>query len=171
MDISIIDHQKVNFSTGIKLGNSTAPHQMAEFINLRCPYCKAWFEKNDHLLQKAVGEGKLYRVIKLFDKEKESLQRGNVMHRYVSKTDSALALEQIREIFATQEEWQDQSIEEVAWYAEEKLSLTEEPDVATTANIIEEAATANIQFVPTIVLDQHIFDESISENLLMTYLV
>lgn len=170
MDITIIDQKEVNFTTGIKLGDQKASHQMAQFINLRCPYCKEWFENNQHLLQEAVTAGKLQQVIKLFDKEKESLQRGNVMHRYVTKQDPALALEQIREIFATQEEWQDLSLEEVAWYAETKLALKEDFDEAMTTAIIQEAKAANIQFVPTVILDQHIFDESITTELLKSYL-
>lgn len=169
MDISIIKAAEVTGETGIFVGES-AKHQTLEFMNLRCPYCKIWFEKSEDLLREAVAEGKLQRVIKLFDKEKESLQRGNVMHRYVTKNDGQQALKDLARIYETQGQWGALSLEEVAIFAEETLGLTEQIDEEGTEKIIAEANAANIQFVPTVILGEEIFDENIDLETLASYL-
>ena len=46
MDISVIKGKLVNDFNGIKIGSDTAPKRLIEFINLRCPYCKQWFEES-----------------------------------------------------------------------------------------------------------------------------
>jgi len=163
MDTSIINASQTNATTGIQIGAADAK-PIIEFINVRCPYCRQWFEESLSLLTEAVAAGKIRRVIKLFDKEKESLQRGNVMHRYISTNDPAATITQLTRIFQTQDEWGHLSLAEVAEYAENTLGLTlsNHPDHASA--IVEEANQATIQFVPTVILDGHIFDESISAD-------
>ena len=75
MDISVIDATKVNTETGLHIGERNAPVKMIEFINVRCPYCRKWFEESEELLAQFVKSGKVERIIKLFEKEKESLQK------------------------------------------------------------------------------------------------
>lgn len=161
MDISIIKAQETNAVTGIHIGDPSAK-PIVEFMNLRCPYCRQWFEESLPILSEAVTAGKLRRVIKLFDKEKESLQRGNVMHRFVSSTDPQATIAEITKIYQTQDEWGHLSLNEVAEYAKNTLGLFEQNHPAIAGEIVEEAKNANIQFVPTIILDGHIFDESIT---------
>ena len=96
MDISVIKASLVNDFNGIKIGSDTAPKRLIEFINLRCPYCKQWFEESYDTLDQAVVEGKIQRIIKLLDKDKISLQRGNVMHEYID-ADPKKALIQIQQ--------------------------------------------------------------------------
>ena len=111
MDISIIKAQETNAVTGIHIGDPSAK-PIVEFMNLRCPYCRQWFEESLPILGEAVAAGKLRRVIKLFDKEKESLQRGNVMHRFVSSTDPQATSAEITKIYQTQDEWGHLSLPE-----------------------------------------------------------
>lgn len=162
MDISVIDATKVNTETGLHIGESNAPVKMIEFINVRCPYCRKWFEESEELLAQSVKSGKVERIIKLFDKEKESLQRGNVMHHHITANDGKKALAEIKQIFEMQDQWKELSLEEVAQYATQELGLTYQPDMEMAKAIIDEANAAHIQFVPTIILDQTIFDESIT---------
>lgn len=170
MDITIIKPQATNKTDGIKIGNPQAPHLLLEFLNLRCPYCRQWYQKASPLLTEAVATGQLYRVIKLLDKDKESLQRGNVMHQFVPKDDPEATLAAIEKIFATQDTWGTLSLEEVAEFAQNQLELVPAQDLHTSAAIQKEAASARIQFVPTLILDDHIFDESIEIAELSTYL-
>ena len=79
MDISVIKASLVNDFNGVKIGSDTAPKRLIEFINLRCPYCKQWFEESYDTLDQAVAEVKIQRIIKLLDKDKISLHRGYVM--------------------------------------------------------------------------------------------
>lgn len=170
MDISMIKASEVTGETGIFIGKA-ASKQTFEFMNVRCPYCKKWFEDSEEILGEAVAQGKLQRVIKLFDKEKESLQRGNVMHRYVNKTDGEQTLKDLARIYETQEQWGSLSLDEVAIFAEVTLGLTEQIDREATEKIIAEANAAHIQFVPTVIIDDHIFDENIDLETLASYLV
>lgn len=133
---------------------------MKEFMNLRCPYCRQWFNESKALL----ADADVTRVIKLFDKEKPSLQRGNVMHRFVDTTNESTILASIQKIFDTQEEWGDLELDEVATFAKEKLGLSENNHSTYSQLIVDEANAANIKFVPTIIVEEHIFDESISED-------
>lgn len=170
MDITIINPKETNLDYGIKIGNPQAPQRLLEYLNLRCPYCRLWYQKATPLLEEAVVAGKLYRVIKLLDKDKESLQRGNVMHQFVPKDDPEATLAAIEKIFETQDTWGEMSLTEVAEFAQTKLNLTQVPDVLTSEAIQKEATAATIQFVPTLILDEHIFDESIEIAQLKAYL-
>ena len=104
MDISVIDATKLTQKQGF-IGESNAPVKMIEFINVRCPYCRKWFEESKELLAQSVKSGKVERIIKLFDKEK-SLQRGNVMHHYIDYSAPEQALSALHKMFATQDEWE-----------------------------------------------------------------
>ena len=169
MDISVIKGNLVNDFNGIKIGSDAAPKRLIEFINLRCPYCKQWFEESYETLNQAVVEGKIQRIVKLLDKDKISLQRGNVMHEYIS-ADPEKALIQIQQAFETQEIWQDFELEAVAEYAEKTLHFSQQANQSLQSEIRNEAEQANIKFVPTVILDEHIFDESISESTLKNYI-
>lgn len=170
MDISIINANETNTDVGIMIGNKNAKKTIIEFINLRCPYCRQWFLDHEDLLKQEVANGNVKRVIKLYDKEKESLQRGNVMHQYITKGDEKKALADIKKIFLSQDSWGDLSLDAVAEFAENNLKLVNYADELTQKAIRDEAKRANIQFVPTMIIDNHIFDESISETTLLNYL-
>ena len=90
MDISVIKAEQTNAKNGLVIGNGK--HIMKEFMNLRCPYCRQWFNESKELLANA----DVTRVIKLFDKEKPSLQRGNIMHRFVDTTNETTILSSMK---------------------------------------------------------------------------
>jgi len=169
MDISAIKKEETNTKYGIQIGNA-APKTMVEFINLNCPYCKQWFTESKEILEEAVVDGKINRVIKLVDRPKESLQRGNVMHRFVADDDPKQAISDITRIFDSQDQWGDMSLQEVANYARNELGLTEHHHLDTAEEIVEETNQANITLVPTIILEDHIFDENIESSVLKNYI-
>lgn len=80
MDTSTMNADKVNLTYGFKIGSEDAPVKVIEFVNLNCPYCKQWYVDSKDVLTKYVNENKVQRVIKLFDKEKPGLRKGNVVH-------------------------------------------------------------------------------------------
>lgn len=170
MDITEINRLETNTDVGVIIGDTNAPKAIIEFVNLRCPYCREWFKKSKEIIDQAVKDKKAYRVIKLFDKEKESLQRGNVMHRYVTKGDTKKAFADITRIYETQDQWGNLELEEVAKFAEQQLSLENYEDSLTTEAIIDEAERANIRFVPTIIIEDKIFDESVDLEDLKHYI-
>lgn len=170
MDISIIDATKVTTKNGLAVGKDSAPVKMVEFMNVRCPYCKKWFVESFDLLNEYVKEGKVQRIIKLLDKEKESLQRGNVMHHHINYDLPEKALTDLKQMYDTQDTWGNLSLEDVAIFAEDNLQLPKKEETSIVQAVIEEAAAATIKFVPTIVIGEHIFDESITKEELIRYI-
>ncbi|MBF2481615.1 DsbA family protein [Listeria seeligeri] len=170
MDISQIKASIVTPEVGIHVGDKAAPVKVMSFINLRCPFCREWNEKSQEVLTEFIQSGKIELIIKPFDKEKESLQRGNVAHRYLDYSTPEETRETINKIYSTQDEWGSLSLEEVATYMESKLGLTEQDNKAASEKIIREANEANVVFVPTVIVGEHIFDEHISPEQLRTLL-
>lgn len=163
LDISIIKADQTNTTTGIKIGHDDAPVKVIEFMNLRCPFCLQWFEESEETLNKYVENGTVQRIVKLFDKEKDSLRRGNVMHHHIPTDSGEVALAAIKKIFEHQNEWGPLSLVEVDQYADKVLGFPFNQNPVVTAAVIEEARHANIQFVPTVIINEHIFDENISQ--------
>ncbi|GGC77076.1 DsbA family protein [Enterococcus wangshanyuanii] len=170
MDISIIDATKVTTENGLVIGKETAPVKMVEFMNVRCPYCKKWFEESFELLEGYVKEGKVQRIIKLFDKEKETLQPGNVMHHHIDYTMPEKGLLSLKQMYDTQDQWGHLSLADVAVFAQDNLQLAEKKNPEMIDAVIAEANAANIKFVPTIVIGEHIFDESVTKEELIRYI-
>jgi hypothetical protein len=91
------------------------------------------------------------------------------MHEYIS-ADPKKTLIQLQQAFETQATWGNLGLEAVAKYAEETLHFTQQANQNLQIEIRNEAEQANIKFVPTIVLEEHIFDESIDEKTLLAYI-
>ncbi len=72
-------------------------------------------------------------------------------------------------MFATQDRWETEP-EEVATYAEKKSGLKRTKRCNACFAVIAEANAAHIQFVPTIIIGEHIFDESVTEEELRGYI-
>ncbi|EUJ33070.1 hypothetical protein MFLO_05735 [Listeria floridensis FSL S10-1187] len=163
MDISQIKAAEVKPESGIHLTKSDAAKvKVMSFVNLRCPFCRKWHQESREVLSRFIEEGKIELIIKPFDKEKESLQRGNVTHRYLNYDTPFETWEVIDKIYETQDEWGSLTLSEVAEFMEQKLGLTEQNNEEASEAIISEAGRANVIFVPTVVVGEHIFDEHIT---------
>lgn len=86
------------------------------------------------------------------------------MHRFVATDNPAQTIADITKIYQTQDQWGHLTLEEVAEFAQNQLGLTEHNHSTYAGEIVEEARKANIQFVPTVIVGSHIFDESISAD-------
>ena len=163
MDTSNMNADKVNVTYGFKIGPESAPVKVIEFINLACPYCKKWYFDTKDLLNEYVQEGKVQRVIKLFDKEKPSLKKGNIIHHHFDYKKPDEALMEIDYFLAHQNEWvMLGSHDEIAVYAAEKRGLKHQPNEIEINGILNETQEANVFFVPSIFIGDNIFDENIS---------
>ncbi|MBM6615699.1 DsbA family protein [Desemzia sp. RIT804] len=163
MDISNIKADKVNTTYGFKIGQENAPVKVIEFINLRCPFCKKWYFDSKDVLNEYVHEGKIQRIIKLFDKEKPSLKKGNVVHHHLDYKDPEEALIEIDYFLTHQDEWGYLGdLEQVAEYVTEKRGLTHQPNEIEINGIINEANEANVVLVPSVFIGDNIFDEHIT---------
>lgn len=165
MDISSIKAGEVDTDYGFKIGNPDAPVKIIEFINLRCPYCKQWYDESKDVLTEYVVSGKVQRIIKHFDKEKPSLKSGNIVHHYLDYQDPDKVLGEIDYFFAHQKEWGNlDEYEDVAAYVEEKRGLKHQPNDKEISGIIKEAVAANVTLVPTVFVGEAIFDEHMTPN-------
>ncbi|MBE9390122.1 thioredoxin domain-containing protein [Vagococcus salmoninarum] len=164
MDISNINVSATNTEVGLKIGDAGAPVKVIEFVNLRCPYCRQWFDESAETFAEYVASGKVQRIIKLFDKTKPGLDKGNIMHKYVPQEPTE-GLAAIAAIYQSQDDWGNlESFAEVADFAEQTLGLTLAEDPAVAESIVSEAAEAGIIFVPTMVVNDDIFDQKISQT-------
>ncbi|MGX7419065.1 thioredoxin domain-containing protein [Carnobacterium gallinarum] len=170
MDISKIDATKVGTDFGFKIGNEDAPVKVIEFINLSCPFCKMWHDLSTETLDHYVAAGKIQRIIKHFDKEKPSLQKGNVAHHHLDYSNPEKALENMNFLFQHQSAWKELTNEEVAEYIEKTVDLKNQPNQEQINGIIAEAEASGIFFVPTVIIGKHIFDEHITPEELVTIL-
>ena len=59
MGMTDVNVEKLSTEVGIKIGDADAPIKVIEFINIRCPYCKQWFDEKNDLLQEYVNAVKL----------------------------------------------------------------------------------------------------------------
>lgn len=147
---------------GLVVGQPTAPNTITEFVNLRCPFCRAWFEKATPVLDPLVEAGKLKRIFKFWDKPKEKLRIGNVAQHYLPYQKPEQAYRAVKFLFAHQADWQDFTPAQLADYINQQLQLTEQPDTAMIQQVKTEVNAAQIETVPTVILGHHIFDEHIS---------
>lgn len=163
MDISNIKADKVNATYGFKIGRESAPVKVIEFLNLNCPYCRKWYVDSKDVLNEFVHEGKIQRIIKLYDKEKPSLKKGNVVHHYLDYKNPEEALIEIDYFLTHQDEWGTlEDLDRVAEYVVEKRGLTYQPNEIEINGILKEANEANVVFVPSVFIGENIFDEHIT---------
>ena len=106
----------------------------------------------------------------MFDKEKETLQPGNVMHHHIDYDSPEKSLLDLKQMYDTQKLWGQLSLEDVAIFAQDNFQLTEQKNPAMADAVIAEANAANIKFVPTIIIGEHIFDESVTREELIRYI-
>ncbi|WEV45554.1 thioredoxin domain-containing protein [Streptococcaceae bacterium ESL0687] len=168
MDTSEIRVDKTNSVNGIHIGEEGK--LMKEFINLACPFSRLWFEESENFLKKEVEEGRVRRLIKLFDKQKGHLVKGNIMHAFIDPLDPEKALRDIAKVFSSQEAWEPLDDEGIAEFAKNELGLSYHDDKRDAASIVKEAQEANVFFVPTVIMDDYIFDENIDKETLEEYI-
>lgn len=156
-----INTQKIDFENGIILGRDDAPVKLVEFTNLRCPYCRQWWQERHDLIAEYVAAGRVQHIIKLFDKEKPSLAAGDVMHHHVPQDESAPDV--ISSIFETQDDWGNlDTLEDVADYAVNTLGLTLQNHKEMSTKIKNETLESGVFFIPTMIVNDQVFDQKIA---------
>lgn len=164
MDISVINSKVVTAKGGFHFGDPDAPVKVVEFINLNCPYSKIWWENAPAVLDEYEKKGQVERIVKHFDKDKPGLAKGNVLHSYLDYSAPEQVRDDIDFYVEHINEWGNATKEDVANYAENRRMAEKQNNSVKAEAIIEETKEANIAFVPTIVIGEHIFDENISKE-------
>lgn len=164
LDTSTIKASEVTTEGGIHIGDKNAPIKIVEFMNLRCPFCKQWWEESAPVLDKYVSEGKVERIVKLFDKEKPSLKRGNVIHHHLDYTAGEKVKEDISYFLSRQDEWGNLEENDIVDYANLRRGLNKQTSEKEAEQVIAEAKRANVTLVPSVFIEDYIFDEHITNE-------
>lgn len=86
-----------------------------------------------------IKDGKIERIIKLYDKDKPGLRKGSVLHNYINYKDSKRAKEDVDYYSRHLDKWGNLPEEHVAAFAEEKREAKKQDNAHTSQAIIEEA--------------------------------
>ncbi|EXJ22672.1 Protein-disulfide isomerase [Alkalibacterium sp. AK22] len=162
MNTEQINSEAVNQTVGFHLGQADAPVKTVEFINLRCPYCKEWWDKSGQVLDPYVSNGQVQRIVKLFDKDKPGLRKGNILHTYLDYEDRKRAAEDLNYYMHHFNDWAALPDQDLSVFAETQRQARKQDNRSQSEAIVQEAAEANVRLVPTIFIGEHVFDEHIS---------
>lgn len=164
MDTSDIKTDAITTEGGLHLGDKDAPVKVVEFLNLRCPYSREWWDKSSSVLEQYIEDNKVERIIKFYDKDKPGLKKGNILHAHINYENSEQAKEDIDFYSNHLDEWGDLPEDKVSAYAEEKRGAGHQDNSAQSEAIINEAKAANVTLVPTVAIEDYVFDEKITEE-------
>jgi len=148
---------KITYEDSIKLGSDDAPVKVVEYINLRCPYSKEYEETIASSLNEYIEAGQVQRILKHFDKEKETLETGNVLHQYIDYENPADSYDVIKKIFATQDEWKDKRLAEIPHFARELGLSLQAKNEDLAKRVLKEVKAVNVEVVPTVFVEDEAF--------------
>ncbi|GAB2500339.1 DsbA family protein [Alkalibacterium psychrotolerans] len=164
MDKSAIKTDAVTTKGGLHLGDTDAPVKVVEFLNVRCPFSKEWWEKGSPVLDKYVQDNKVERIIKLYDKDKPGLRKGNILHAHINYQNIEQAENDLDYYMTHLNEWGDLPEDEVAAFAQAKRGAEQQDNTSQSEAIRDEVKAANVTLVPTVVIEDYVFDEHITEE-------
>jgi len=151
------DLDEITYGDSIKLGADDAPVKVVEYINLRCPYSKEYEETIASSLNEYIEAGQVQRILKHFDKEKEALETGNVLHQYIDYETPATSYNVIKEIFAKQDEWKDKRLAQIPHLARELGLSLQAANEERSKRVLQEVKAVNVELVPTIFVEGEAF--------------
>ena len=142
----------------LSYGSKEAPVKVEVFLNLACPYCASFYEIAEDVLTPYINDGKVEFVIKHFDKPREMLLNGALINAFLHYSEKEKTRDIIKELFATQSEWDKLSNIDIKKILQEQYGLIERPENTTISlNILGEAIERNITMVPTIFINNKEF--------------
>lgn len=144
--------------TGVIIGNSEAPIKVTEFINVSCPDCKRWFEKTQSFYAPLIATGKIVVQVYPYQKDKQALLKGNEAHQYLDLSNSDTFLKQVTSLYNDFDEWRSLDGASLQQFFEENLG-PKQANEATFKEAEKLLKHYGIENVPTIVINDHVFDE------------
>lgn len=149
---------KISYEDSIKIGADDAPVKVVEYINLRCPYSKAYEEQVAPSLNEWIENGQVQRVLKHFDKEKENLEPGNILHQYLNYETPKDSYKTIQKIFKHQDDWGKERPAYIPHVAKDKLDLSlQSSNKERSKRVLEEVKAVSVEYIPTVFVGQEAF--------------
>lgn len=140
----------------LKKGNDAAPIKMEVFANVACPGTAYLYNTAKDVFQEYIDNGQLQLIIKLWDKPREELLHGTLIHLSLDNSKPEEAIRTVESLLATQEEWRELSDKELKQLLIDKYNCQEEErleNVDISLNITKEAIERGVKYVPTIFIN------------------
>lgn len=142
----------------LSYGSKDAPIKVEVFLNLACPYCASYYEMADKVLTPYINDGNVEYIIKHFDKPREMLLNGALINAFLHYSEKDRTREIIKELFATQKEWNHLTNQDIKQMLQDKYGLIERSENTTISlSIIGETIERNVTMVPTIFINDQEF--------------
>ncbi len=137
----------------LKFGSADAPLKLEAFINLACPGTAKIYHLAKEVLPSYIEKGQIEVIVKLYDKPREELLRGALIHWTFDNENPTETLDVIGKLLETQPEWHDLSDKELKRLLVDKYNLQEEErleNVDVSLAITAEAIEREVKIVPTL---------------------
>lgn len=137
----------------LKFGSPEAPLKIEAFINVACPGTKRIYHLAKEVFPAYLENNQIEVIVKLYDKPREELIHGALIHWTLDNSNPAQSLDVIGKLLETQPEWHDLSDKEIKRLLVDKYNLQEEErleNVDVSLAITAEAIEREVKIVPTL---------------------
>lgn len=141
-------------NTELSYGHKEAPVKVEVFLNLTCPYCASFFSLAEETLKDYLDNDQVTYIIKHYDKPREMLLNGTLVNLFLDYEDSSRVREIMKELFETQEQWDQLNNQEIKKLLTDNYQLKEEPkNTDISLKVTAEAIQRQVKMVPTIFIN------------------
>ncbi|WP_043930352.1 thioredoxin domain-containing protein [Bacillus sp. EB01] len=139
----------------LSFGKKDAPVKVEVFLNLTCPYCATFFGIAEDVLQNYLENGQVEFIVKHYDKPREMLLNGTLINLFLDYSNPLRVKNILKELFATQGDWDQLNNQEIKKLLAEKYQLKEEPEnTEISLKVTAEAIARNVKMVPTVFINE-----------------
>ncbi|WP_442602393.1 thioredoxin domain-containing protein [Paenibacillus sp. KN14-4R] len=141
-------------NTQLSFGQKDAPVKVEVFLNLTCPYCATFYGIAEEVLKDYLNNGQAEFIVKHYDKPREMLLNGTLVNLFLDYEDPSRVRQILKELFETQEQWDQLHNQEIKHLLATKYQLQEEPEnTDISLKVTAEAIRRNVKMVPTVFIN------------------
>lgn len=140
----------------LTIGSDDAPLKLEAFMNLACHGSRDFYNYAKEIYAENIEKGQLQVILKLYDKPREELLPGTLIHLFLDFSDSERTIEIITDLYATQDEWIKFPSNELKAMLVKKYHLPEEEveeNTEISLSFTREAMDREVKMVPTIFIN------------------
>lgn len=138
----------------LSYGHKEAPVKVEVFLNLTCPYCASFYTMAEETLKDYLDNGQVTYIVKHYDKPREMLLNGTLVNLFLDYEDPSRVREIMKELFETQEQWDQLNNQEIKKLLTDKYQLKEEPkNTEISLKVTAEAIQRQVKMVPAVFIN------------------
>ena len=137
----------------LKIGSDDAPLKLEAFMNVACKGSASIYRLAKQVLPEYISSGKLQVIIKLYDKPREELILGPVVHWSLDHTNPMQAIHVVMDLLEQHPTWMELSNIEMKQKIVKEYGLSPEErleNVDVSLAVTKEAIEREITIVPTL---------------------